>query len=132
MSKRAVLYLRTGSRTPTNEVDRLAWQREVTSATARRLDAEVVAEYVDQGCSGMNPNRPDLQRLLAELPQLEPAYVLIADRSRLARNAADHAALVRRIEQSDAALVSALADFDPSVSADILALRRKGRDGSPS
>jgi DNA invertase Pin-like site-specific DNA recombinase len=50
--------------------------------------------------------------MLGELELLRPAYVIVYDISRLARNRLDNANLLLRIEQAGARLVSVLENID--------------------
>ena len=117
----AVLYRRVSSAGQVNkgthpEGYSIPAQREATGARARTLDAEVLEEYVEYGVSGRTTRRPALQRMLADLKRYRPAYVIIYDLSRLARNRLDDAQLMLQIESSGAKVVSVLENIDQTAS----------------
>ena len=87
-------------------------QREATRAKASQLGASEVREYVEYGVSGRTTHRPALQKMMADLKQHRPAYVIIYDLSRLARNRLDDAQLMADIVSSGAELVSVLENID--------------------
>ena len=91
MSKRAVIYLRVSSIGQVNtahdpEGYSIPGQREACQRYAEQLNAGVIREYVEPGKSGTSTNRPALQRMLAELDELKPDYVIFYDLSRVARD----------------------------------------------
>jgi DNA invertase Pin-like site-specific DNA recombinase len=69
----------------------------------------IVAEYVDTG-SGLDAERPELQRMLAELderyddPDRAIAYVIASDHARIARAMSVYANVAWRIEDAGALL----------------------------
>lgn len=113
----AVVYLRVSSDGQMNKAHdpegySIPGQREACQHRAKLLKANVAAEYVEYGVTGRNVRRPALQRMLAELELLRPAFVIVYDISRLARNRLDDANLLLRIEQTGARLVSVLENID--------------------
>lgn len=94
MSKRAVMYLRVSSVGQVNtahdpEGYSIPGQREACERYASGLDAVIVGEYVEPGKTGTNLKRPALQRLLGDLPDLQPDYVIAYDLSRASRDEFD-------------------------------------------
>jgi site-specific DNA recombinase len=114
----AAIYLRVSSPGQVNkdfdpEGYSIPGQRDAATHRAELLGAEVVAEYVEYGVSGRSAlKRPQLQRMLADLPLLRPTYVIVYDLSRLARNRLDDATVLLQIEASGAQLVSVLENID--------------------
>ncbi len=102
----AVLYLRVASADQQDQRDGISEQREVCTREAERLGAVVTDEYVDAGVSGNRMNRPGLLGLLRRVAERPVRYVIVRDRTRLARNAADDAAIRERLKQSGVTLVS--------------------------
>lgn len=117
----AVVYLRVSSAGQVNrgtdpEGYSIPGQREATRGRAVLLGAEVLEEYVEYGVSGRTTQRPALQKMLADLKQLRPTFVIIYDLSRLARNRLDDAQLMLQIESTGAKLVSVLENIDQTAS----------------
>ncbi len=114
----AVMYLRvssTGQLTGHNpEGYSIEAQREACERYAASLGARIVGEYVEPGKSATNLRRPQLQRMLSELPDLKPTYVIFYDLSRVARDEFDAFWLLREIEACDAKLESTLEPVDGS------------------
>jgi site-specific DNA recombinase len=61
------------------------------------LGARVIAEFVEPGKSATSTKRPALQRMLTELGELQPDYVIVFDLSRVARDEFDALWLLREI-----------------------------------
>ncbi len=115
----AVLYLRVSSVGQMNKAHdpegySIPSQREVCKRYAERLGAEVIAEFVEYGQSGTSIRRGELQRLLSELPKLQPTYVVVYDISRLARDDYDALWLYAEIERHGSKLESTLERIDDS------------------
>ena len=56
---------------------------------ADKPELEIVGTYIDNGLSGMNFDRPDFQRLLADIEAGRIDCVIVKDLSRLGRNFID-------------------------------------------
>lgn len=118
-NKRAVIYLRVSS---SGQVDKardpegysIPAQREACQRYADQLDASVVAEYMEPGKSGTSTKRPALQKMLSELGDLRPDFVIFYDLSRVARDDFDALWLLREIEQHGCKLESTLERVDDS------------------
>jgi site-specific DNA recombinase len=111
-SATAVIYLRvssTGQLTGhSQEGYSIEAQREACERHAARLGATIIGEYVEPGKSGTNMRRPALQRMLAELAELRPSYVVFYDLSRVAREEQDALWLLAEIKRHGAKLESTL------------------------
>jgi site-specific DNA recombinase len=83
-------------------------QREACQRHAERLGATIISEYVEPGKTATNMNRPKLQQMLSELPELRPTYVIFYDLSRVARDEFDAFWLLREIDACGAKLESTL------------------------
>jgi site-specific DNA recombinase len=121
----AVIYLRVSSLGQVNtahdpEGYSIPAQRAAALRHAERLDANVIAEFVEYGRSGTSTQRDALQQLLAELPKLKPTYVIIYDLSRLARDDFDALWLLSEIEKHGAKLESTLERIDDSPAGKLL------------
>jgi site-specific DNA recombinase len=112
----AVIYLRVSSSGQltghSEEGYSIEGQREACMRHAERLGARVIGEYVEPGRSATNLHRPALQRMLAEMPQLKPTYVIFYDLSRVARDEFDAFWLLREIESNGSKLESTLERID--------------------
>ena len=117
-ARTAVIYLRVSSRGQlTGHSDdgySIEAQREACTRYAASLGASVIREYVEPGRSATNAQREALQRLLAELPDLRPDYVIFYDLSRLAREEADAFYLLTQIRSSGSRLMSTREPVDDS------------------
>ncbi len=111
----AVLYLRVASADRQDQDGGIARQREACTREAERLGATITDEYVDVGASGNCINRSGLRGLLRRITERPVRYVIVRDRTRLARNPVDDAGIRQRLEQSGAALVSAQNGAEASV-----------------
>jgi site-specific DNA recombinase len=108
----AVIYLRVSSAGQltgrSQEGYSIEGQREACERHAERLGASVIGEYVEPGKTATNTRRPALQRMLDELPQLRPSYVIFYDLSRVAREEIDAFWLLAEIKRHGAKLESTL------------------------
>ena len=108
----AVIYLRvssTGQLTGhSQEGYSIEGQREACKRHADALGARIIGEYVEPGKSATNLHRPKLQKMLAELPDLRPDYVIFYDLSRVARDEFDAFWILREINAVGAKLESTL------------------------
>lgn len=100
--KTAVIYLRVSTIGQVNtainrEGYSLPAQREICTRHAAMLGARVIAEFVEPGKSATSTKRPALQRMLTELGELQPDYVIVFDLSRVARDEFDALWLLREI-----------------------------------
>jgi site-specific DNA recombinase len=115
----AVIYLRVSTNSQVNKaIDPEGYsipaQRERCEQHAAALGAVVLEEYVEKGRSGTNRNRPELKRMLADLPRLKPSYVIFYDLSRSARDEFDAFWLLREITDNGAKLESTQEKVDDS------------------
>jgi site-specific DNA recombinase len=114
----AVIYLRvssTGQLTGYSpEGYSIDGQRQACERHAERLGARIVATYVEPGASATSTQRPALQRMLAELPNVRPNFVIFYDLSRVAREETDAFWLLAEIKRHGAKLESTLERVDDS------------------
>lgn len=80
----------------------------------------MVEEYVEPGKSGTTTNRPALQRMLVDLAELRPTYVIFYDLSRVARDDFDALFLLRQIEAHGCKLESTLERVDDTPAGKLL------------
>lgn len=88
MGEKVALYLRLskedGDKEESNSID--SQRRMLTNYLENELDMEIYKEYVDDGYTGTNFQRPGFQRLLADAKQGKFGCVMVKDLSRLGRN----------------------------------------------
>lgn len=88
MSERAALYLRLskedGDKEESNSID--SQRRLLRSYLGSRQELEAGMEYVDDGYSGTNYNRPAFQRMLQDAKEKKFTCIVVKDLSRLGRN----------------------------------------------
>lgn len=107
-----VLYLRVASADQQDQGLGISEQREACTREAERLGAVITGEYVDAGASGSRTNRSGLRGLLRRVAERPVRYVIVRNRTRLARNPVDDAAIRQRLDQAGASLVSVENDAD--------------------
>jgi DNA invertase Pin-like site-specific DNA recombinase len=116
----AVVFLRarvltTDGRNHASETSHVESQRELCRATAERIGALIVREYVEYGGTGPISGRPILRRMLGDLTTLLGVrYVLVANVDRLARMPRDVTAIHEAI-QATGAHVLACAELSHSM-----------------
>jgi DNA invertase Pin-like site-specific DNA recombinase/predicted Fe-S protein YdhL (DUF1289 family) len=86
---KAALYLRLSKDDEGGgESASITTQRDLLTAYARKAGIPIVAEYVDDGYSGTNFERPGFRRMLADIESGKVNCVMTKDMSRLGRNSA--------------------------------------------
>jgi DNA invertase Pin-like site-specific DNA recombinase/predicted Fe-S protein YdhL (DUF1289 family) len=86
---KAALYLRLSKDDEGGgESASITTQRDLLTAYARKEGIPIVAEYVDDGYSGTNFERPGFRRMLADIESGKVNCVMTKDMSRLGRNSA--------------------------------------------
>lgn len=85
--EKAMLYVRVASRYQADQESRKAEQLRTLTEYCRKNEIEVTGTYVDYG-SGQTTDRPELQRMLADLnrPDNETSIVLFTRWDRISRN----------------------------------------------
>ncbi len=86
---RAALYMRLSRDDEgSGESASISTQRDILRAFAQTQGIAVAGEYVDDGYSGTNFDRPDYQRMIADIEAGKINCVITKDLSRLGRNSA--------------------------------------------
>lgn len=87
MEKFACMYLRLsredGDSTESNSISN---QRQIIKSYARDNDFKVVAEYVDDGFSGSNFDRPKFKKMIQDLEEKKFKTIIVKDLSRFGRD----------------------------------------------
>ncbi len=114
----AVIYLRVSSVGQLTgyspEGYSIEGQRQACERHAASLGARIIATYIEPGKTATNTLRPELQRMLSELPNLKPTYVIFYDLSRVAREEKDAFWLLGEIKRCGGKLESTLERIDDS------------------
>ncbi len=125
-AKLAISYLRvsTSAQAETDFSDEgfsIPAQREANERTADRLNAVIVAEFLDRGESAKTADRPELQAMLRFLrEQGGISYVIIHKVDRLARSREDDVTINLAIRKAGAQLVSSTENIDETPSGKLL------------
>lgn len=92
-------------------------QRDEVEAYAKEKGLTLVKEYVDEARSGTDSDRPGFQRMLAEVFQLKPAWLLMWSSSRLGRDAGD-VLQAKKILRLAGCAYDYVSEATPSITAD--------------
>jgi site-specific DNA recombinase len=95
-------------------------QRGACHVKAAQLGAVIQGEYVDAGESAKTADRDDLQRMLQDIKEMRPDYVIVHKVDRLARNRADDIAINLLLKKYDVTLVSCTENIDDTPSERLL------------
>jgi site-specific DNA recombinase len=87
-------------------------QVKACEAEAKSRGAKVVQVYIDRAESARSDDRPVLQQMLRELPEMSVKYVIVHKVDRLARNRLDDATLYQAFVGMGITLVSATENID--------------------
>jgi site-specific DNA recombinase len=123
--KRCALYLRvsTGPQVGGNS---LATQRRQLLAHAQARGYEVVDVYRDAGLSAKNMERPELQRLLADVKAHKVDVVLVWKVDRISRSLHDLVGLIQTLREHGVEFAAVDQDFDTGDPAGLLTLHILG------
>ncbi len=86
MNDRVGIYLRLSSEDGNDESESIANQRALTLDYINKNDLLFVKEYVDDGYTGTNFNRPGFKEMLSDIENNIVNVILTKDMSRLGRN----------------------------------------------
>src|ERR1700753_2701539 len=93
---KAAAYIRVSTTMQVDEGSSLAEQRETLTKRIEAEGWELADVYADEGISGKRDDRPELERLLRDLPRLD--RVVVTELSRLGRRAEGMLDLFHRLE----------------------------------
>ena len=123
----AILYIRVSTLDQAIRGDQpegfsIPAQREACKRKAKSLKATVIDEYVDRGESARSADRPELQRMLADLHdgKKEIEYIIVHKVDRLARSLHDDVMIGLAIQKAGAQLVSVTENIDETPSGKLL------------
>ena len=113
---RAVSYIRVSTGEQAQDGVSLEMQRSKVRAWASLNDAQLVAEYADEGLSGKRADRPGLMAAIAHAKR-EGAALVVYSLSRLSRSTLDTLQLTADLERAGCDLVSLSEKLDTSTPA---------------
>ncbi len=96
-----------------NQKYRLKSYVDLRNASEKNWGA-VVEDYVDDGFSAKDTNRPAYQRMIADLKKKKIDLILVPDLSRLSRNLFDFCELLKFLDSQGASFLSIKEQFDTS------------------
>ena len=110
---KAALYIRVSTQELAKEGYSIGEQEESLRAYCQMMGWEVYDLYSDPGFSGGNINRPEIQRLISDVPRKLFDIVLVKKLDRLSRNMKDTLYLVEDVfEKNKVSFMSATENFD--------------------
>lgn len=88
MSNKAYIYLRLSQddKRVDNESNSISNQRILIQNFTKSNDIEIAGEYIDDGYSGINFNRPQFQQMIKDLSDSKVKIVIVKDLSRFGRD----------------------------------------------
>lgn len=84
------------------------------NSQSREPWGEIVDYYVEEGVSAGTTNRPEYQRLMADIRKGRVNMILVSDLTRLSRNLLDFCNLINELEKHKASYLSMKEQFDTS------------------
>lgn len=113
---RAAIYIRVSTEEQAKNFS-LKAQEEVVKEFAERKGYEIFDVYCDDGYSGKDFNRPEVQRLLSDINKDKVDTILVWKVDRLSRNSADALALINNLlKPNNKKLIITSIDIDSSTS----------------
>lgn len=79
---------------------------------AKSHDYEVIGEYIDDGYSGGTLDRPNLQRLLSDLPKLKPDVILFVKLDRWSRSVSNYYDLDKILQANGVSWITTDEDYE--------------------
>ena len=109
--RKTAIYCRTASTHP-NDFGAILLQRDKLRTFANQHGYSICEEYMDDGFSGLNFERPAFQKLVADIESGLIGTVIVTDSSRISRNWLDFANWLERCKRKETSVkfVSALDD----------------------
>lgn len=87
MNKLACIYLRLSKEDGDSaESNSISSQRQIIESFVKNNDLTIVSEYIDDGYTGSNFNRPDFMRMIDDLNQKKFTTIIVKDLSRFGRD----------------------------------------------
>jgi site-specific DNA recombinase len=112
---KAAAYVRVSTAMQAEQGLSLGEQKEAIAARIEAEGWELVDVYADEGISGKRDDRPELERLLSDLPKMD--RVVITELTRLGRRAKGMLDLFDRFEAEGVGLVAIRQSIDTSTAA---------------
>lgn len=87
MNKLACMYLRVSKEDgDSSKSNSIASQRQIIESFTKNNDITIASEYVDDGYTGSNFNRPDFIRMVEDLNKKKFNIIIVKDLSRFGRD----------------------------------------------
>jgi len=83
-------------------------------STIENSSAAEIAVYEDEGYSGKNTDRPEFQKMLADIRANKPDYVVCYRLDRISRNVSDFSSLIEEFNDRGISFVCVKEEFDTS------------------
>jgi site-specific DNA recombinase len=109
---RTAIYIRVSTEEQANEGYSIPAQTERLRAFCQSQSWQIVAEYIEEGISGKDTDRPQLNKLLKNLDNID--IVLVYKLDRLTRSVLDLYSLLQTFEEHNVAFKSATEVYDTS------------------
>jgi DNA invertase Pin-like site-specific DNA recombinase len=90
-------------------------------AYAQRMNLEIVGEFVDEGCSGLRQNRPQLQNALKLIARHKCHVLVVSDLTHLSRSWQQIPDLLQILQQHDVMVISLA---EPEIEYEVTLLKR--------
>lgn len=113
MSGKTAIYARQSI----DKKDSVSIETQIEECKRLCRESETVAVYEDKGFSGKNTNRPQLQKLFADINSGKIKKVLVYKLDRISRNITDFFNLYEQMQKSSCEFASATESFDTSTTA---------------
>lgn len=111
------LYFRSAS----HDSDVLKKQKEVLIDFCQKSGLKITEIYIDDGFSGLNINRPALQRMLKDIEDKKIDFVIVESTCRLTRSLKDFNTFCKMFRENDVRFLALNENFDT------LKIRGKGK-----
>lgn len=94
--------------------DSISIESQEEKCRSKLLEGEKnsVVLYCDKGYSGKNTNRPDFQRMMADVAAGKISKIIVYKIDRMSRSVLDFELTYRELKQNNVAFISATEDFD--------------------
>ena len=113
MQKRVFIYIRVSTKRQAEEGYSIPEQLERLTKYCEAMEWIIVGKYIDDGYTGSNMDRPELQRMLEDIKKGVCDIVLVDKIDRLARSLIDTVTMVDRLfKQNNVSFVSRAEAFD--------------------
>lgn len=104
--KKAYGYYRVSTTEQAKEGQSIEAQKKICRNWAKENECIVLEEFLDEGKSATNLNRPALQDMLSKTQDKSVDFIIVQDTDRLARNTFDHLTIKAILEKNGVQVIS--------------------------